>query len=285
MKQAAHVTKVDVTGSGDEHVSLFQKLLDTSPRGLYVDLGVNQGTLVKAAVARGHPAVGFEAIAQNYVFFLESTRNLQCRESVRVFHIAASERSGDLLQFSENQLGENMRNGQQLAVTDSNDLFSLQHVFTMRLDEVIDSQITLLKLDIEGGETSALKGARCLLQQGLVDFIHSEFSPSNMESVNGKGAPHEMLELLFSSKYRVFVDDCSHNILPEVTTLLPVKCGRQAERSAAEYETKVATRDYAGLQDYEVTQVNAVRLVQILLENVTPLKCCLVNLGAFRSTK
>ena len=67
-----------------------------------------------------------------------------------------------------------------------------------------------MKLDIEGCEPLAIRGARKLLSSGKVSILHMEYSASNMASVSGiSGAV--MLRELHEMGYDAFLADCKHN--------------------------------------------------------------------------
>ena len=67
-----------------------------------------------------------------------------------------------------------------------------------------------MKLDIEGCEPLAVRGARKLLSSGKVSILHMEYSASNMASVSGiSGAV--MLRELHDMGYDAFLADCKHN--------------------------------------------------------------------------
>jgi hypothetical protein len=72
-----------------------------------------------------------------------------------------------------------------------------------------------MKLDIEGCEALAIRGARALLSSGRVSIIHMEYSPSNIMGTS-RVAGADMLRELDAMGFDAFLSDCSHNIDPGV---------------------------------------------------------------------
>jgi hypothetical protein len=67
-----------------------------------------------------------------------------------------------------------------------------------------------MKLDIEGCEPLAIRGARKLLSSGKVSILHMEYCPSSMAIVSGI-AGAAMLRELHEMGYDAFLADCKHN--------------------------------------------------------------------------
>ena len=73
-----------------------------------------------------------------------------------------------------------------------------------------NAHVGLMKLDIEGCEPLAIRGAQKLLSSGRVSILHMEYSAGNMANVSGiSGAV--MLRELHDMGYDAFLADCKHN--------------------------------------------------------------------------
>ena len=252
-------------GPGAEHVELFHALLSSSRAGLYVDVGANEGVLMTLAAMMGNPAIGVEAIAQNYVKLLNIIEKRGYQKNMKVVHAAASDRSGSLVAFKENFNVElKQRNGQQLTPNQQvSPETVIQYTTTVTLDSILDSSVLLLKLDCEGTEFLALNGAKNLFSSRKVKYVHFEFSPGNMASISGQGSPNRMLHFMISNGYRVYVEDCSHDVSAEVIKMLPCRCAKQTD---AGYAEKFRDLDFSNLADYELSQDTVDDFVSVLLE-------------------
>ena len=251
MRTERVATQGTLSGPGAEHVELFQALLSTEKTGLYVDIGANEGVLLTLAATLGHPTIGVEAISQNYIKLLNIIKENGFQKNVRVVHAAASNISGKVVGFKENMNpNSSQRNGQQVS---SGETFYgdeiLQYTTTVVLDDLVDADITLLKLDVEGTEFLALMGAKRLFCQRIVRYIHFEFSPSNMESLSGKHSPLEFLTFLHDHNYSIYIEDCSHDISAEAIAELPAKCAKQND---AEYAIKFQNRQRSSIESYKL---------------------------------
>ena len=72
----------------------------------------------------------------------------------------------------------------------------------MRIDEIIDEDIWLLKVDAQGHEVHALSGASSLLASRVVSHIFTEFAPRLLRD-NG-AVPRALPDLLWSYGYACF---------------------------------------------------------------------------------
>ncbi|ACO68192.1 predicted protein [Micromonas commoda] len=254
-------------GPGAEHIELFHSILSANPGGLYLDVGANEGVLMRLAAMMGHPTIGVEAIAQNYVSLLNMIEEKQYAANVRVVHAAASDRSGALVAFKENlNPASKQRNGQQLirSSVDGLDKPGIQYTTTVVVDDILDYSIALMKLDCEGTEFLALMGSRHLFLHRKVKYVHFEFSPGNMAALSGKHSPKAMLNFLLDSGHRLFIEDCSHDISDQVIDLLPSRCAKQTD---THYFLKFRNADLVALREYEITLEKLDIFVDTLLEH------------------
>lgn len=109
----------------------------------------------------------------------------------------------------------------------SHSLFRQQHTITSARIEVVTldefweeigrPQIDLIKMDIEGAEPNALKGARGLFCQHEHIILITEFCPANLRS--GGIEPEEVLELLSDLGFRYSVIGPHGNVFSELPRL------------------------------------------------------------------
>lgn len=78
------------------------------------------------------------------------------------------------------------------------EITSEEKIILSTIDEYCElnkiQRIALLKLDIEGHELKALRGAKAMLESGSIDFIQFEFGPANLYSRTNFYDFWEMLE-------------------------------------------------------------------------------------------
>ena len=267
LETASHATWTQTTwtGPGAEHVELFSALLGSEEGGLYVDVGANEGVLLTLAAMMGHPTVGIEAISQNYVKLLNIVRDNHFQRNVRVVHAAASDVSGKVVAFKENiNAASRQRNGQQVSPGETLDDQILQYTTTVILDDLIDADITLLKLDVEGTEFLALKGSKRIFSQRTVRYVHFEFSPSNMMSLSGSRSPLDLLSFLHDHGYSIYIEDCSHDISDAAISELPAQCAKQSD---AEYMFKFRDRDRAAIERFKLHNENFGVFLETMLKH------------------
>ena len=266
MRAEQVTTRRSLSGPGAEHVELFEALLSTEKGGLYVDIGANEGVLLTLAAMLGHPTIGVEAISQNYLKLLNIINENGYKKNVRVIHAAASDVAGKVVGFKENTNPDSsQRNGQQVssaATFDSDEI--LQYTTTVVLDDLVDANITLLKVDVEGTEFLALMGAKRLFRQRNVRHVHFEFSPSNMQSLSGKHSPLQLLTFLHNHDYSIYIEDCSHDISAAAISELPAKCAKQND---ANYAVKFRNRERSSIESYKLQVGDFSVFLEIMLKH------------------
>lgn len=93
--------------------------------------------------------------------------------------------------------------------------FSAVQVQTVRIDDVLDQQnierVDFLKLDIEGHELEALKGAVHSLESGKIKALSFEFGSGN---INSRTFFRDFYDLLHPLKYKMFRILPSSSVLP-----------------------------------------------------------------------
>ena len=134
-------------------------------------------------------------------------------------------------------------------------------------DEVgSEEKVLLLKIDVEGFEYPALiKGAQKMLSEHRVTMVHSEFCPgaSGFKIFDSREYINQMLRW----NYRVFIEDCSHNIadatVERLNTVLQLRCASSHGMMPALVQA-CKDRNFGSLANYEIVESKVQGLVDLL---------------------
>jgi FkbM family methyltransferase len=119
----------------------------------------------------------------------------------------------------------------------------------VRIDEVVKHHVHFMKIDVQGFEVHALKGARGVFERyGLIDIIFGEFSPALL--LNAGSRPSEFFEILYGYGYTVFDANSKLKILP---------------RRAVEIELELLSRSYAEMNIIAVSPAVSSRIDEVQL--------------------
>ncbi len=203
-------------------VHLMAKWCEVHPQSLVFDVGANVGfvatQLAQAARNTGCRIVAFEPVPQTFKKLEESIQALGLQDCIYPVCGAVSDRCGGVC---------------PIAFNSAESLFAQvrQHTFNWQargsvawspevtLDAVAEAtgtQPSLLKIDIEGYEAHALKGARTLLRSPQPPVICFELNPNALRQV-GSSVGHVSLEL--SDYHLYYVDDFSGQRVPYGTPI------------------------------------------------------------------
>jgi FkbM family methyltransferase len=188
------------------------ELLHFLPSGLCLDLGAAAGIYTRL-IRRRNPdcrVIAFEPFAGNHPHF---RRNVPPDPKVTLYEAAVGEKTTKVNFFVPSTV-KGSENGWQkytgysslghiVSSDDANHARSME-VDCYALDDLIKERVRFCKMDIQGGEKAALRGARGLLADQKIDIFLIEFD-----------GDIEILNLLAASGY-VFVDSkyllvCSRN--------------------------------------------------------------------------
>jgi len=177
----------NVAQSGERHViavAAERCLRDRS--AIIFDVGANVGVYAKEILSvfgeRAH-VYCFEPLKKAYAFL---TDNMRGHRHVHTFPIALGETEGSAtihandsastlascLRRDIDHLGITMAHSEEITVKRL-DAFCREH----KID-----RIDLLKIDVEGGELSVLKGATEMLNAGAIHMIQFEFGPCHIDA-------------------------------------------------------------------------------------------------------
>jgi len=154
-----------------------------SARPTLVDVGGNKGSYTAAFLAR-HPNGQAIIVEPSSVNIEELKRRFAGDSRVTIITCAIGAKAGQATLFAD-------RPGSGLASLTKR---RLDHFgMAMIVDEIVEvrtldsilanvGQISLLKIDIEGHELDALRGAKEVIQRGAIDMIQFEFGGSNLDT-------------------------------------------------------------------------------------------------------
>lgn len=150
-----------------EYPDMAYALHTLEPSSLFVDIGANAGSYtVLACAVRGARGICFEPLPATYAHLLDNIRLNDLTERVRAYNIGIGEAPGEL-EFSND---ENTKN-HVLRPSERKSQTNTTKVEVLPLDEVLrDEEPSLLKIDVEGFETSVIRGAQQTLRK---DSLHS----------------------------------------------------------------------------------------------------------------
>ncbi|MBU4612096.1 FkbM family methyltransferase [Achromobacter sp. GG226] len=200
-----------LVSSYEDHVTkIFQELL--RPGMNVIDVGANIGYFTMLAahlVGKEGRVCAFEPNARN-VALLEASRRANDFAQVTVYPMGTSDQDGLLV------LNSTYSNGTtSTAPAELEALTSARIVPAVQLDHLVlhQQRTDFIKIDIEGAEYRALKGAEQILRRDK-PIVVSEFSPNAMPGMSGVSGQH-YLEFLVGLGYTLGVvqhdgsiDDC-----------------------------------------------------------------------------
>jgi FkbM family methyltransferase len=191
---------------GDYEPYVFDHLMAfLGPGKTFLDVGSNIGVFAIHAAKRGTDVIAIEARSSNSALLLENAR--RNRVSIELHPLAVSDRRGyavlDVASENENAA---IRRHEAACLGD-------QIVALTLLDEIVDERhIDAMKIDVEGHEYRALRGAEKMLSKSR-PVIVSEYSPDYQQVGSGvSGATY--LRFLQSFGYRASVLDRSGVVTP-----------------------------------------------------------------------
>lgn len=216
------------TGSYEQHVaSVFSAHVKEGMTVL--DVGANAGFFALMAAAR----VG----ARGRVFAVEP-----CQDNVKLLLASAQENGFDNLEVF--LCGASDRSG-TVALARS---FSTASIARFAADEEVDTEIAMvfpldrlipvdasvdiIKIDIDGAEYLAMKGASDILRRSR-PLIFTELAPRFLEAISGVG-PREYLQLFTSMGYDM-------HVLPVSGAPGTIDCGTSFERIMQHLDNKTGT--------------------------------------------
>ena len=179
--------------------------------GVFLDVGANHGLLSFGLAGRHNGKVEFHLFEPNHrlISSIEKSQALYPLMRCNVNAMAVADRDGIVsFQFDQRQTGMS-----HIAEDGSEQVASI--TLDHYLAEAKIGRVELLKLDVEGYELSALRGAKRSLASHLVQAIYFEYFEKWLVRVQ---PPHELLEFLQALGYEVcFCRTCDINLRGKAT--------------------------------------------------------------------
>lgn len=176
---------LDVSG---EHY-LLKKLAKMRPEvGTVIDVGANEGEYSDAVseILKPGRIIAIEAHPKTAARLKVRAKNF--KSTTQIIECAISDIGDQSIQlFDHDEHGSSHATTVKNALEETNSEKKVGHtVYTNTLDSLATelgiARIDLLKIDIEGAELAALKGARELLTGGRIDVIQFEFNSMNIDA-------------------------------------------------------------------------------------------------------
>lgn len=187
----------------DQYIwNLFVRILSNFTRdAVVVDVGANLGYFSLLAASMGYKVVALEPMTRNAAKFVASIAKNQFEDKVILYQNAAWHHSCAAVTMSATH-DTNQGNGQITAMDFSKvGLYGRDFVDTIRLDDVIQGDVLLMKIDTEGSESAVLDGAKSLICWNIVRFITLELSHATRQSKECSAI--QMLQLFQSLGYAI----------------------------------------------------------------------------------
>lgn len=189
---------------GWEHKKIMDVLMTGEYYGnLVLDVGANQAGFTYLGALNGRRVVTFEALQPNIDFIKERLKENYVGPRVKLVHGAVWDTSGLTKYFLDQP--EVDFNGQMKPVQNTEGMRPVQ---TVTIDDHVDEDVQVLKLDVEGCELNALWGAKKLLTTRRVPFIVLEYSPLNIGMVTEGKDPNLVMQFLSDLGYSVYLHVC-----------------------------------------------------------------------------
>jgi FkbM family methyltransferase len=213
------VTWVAKSGSGpagSEHFEMYDSILRASSAKpcAAIDCGANEGAITTWLASRGCRVFAYEALRSNYRRVFSSLQASGFKDKVSLYNAAVSDSCMTAFPISENTGNDENghRNGQ---INVGTFLPENSVVYSRRVDDDVDQDILLFKIDVEGFEPPGIAGAVRLLRTRNVVWVHAEFSPSNVADViSASGAnvgASGWLYMMAALDFEIYLADCQQS--------------------------------------------------------------------------
>lgn len=193
LKEILSVLRQPVNGTADEDP-------------LFVDIGANVGWFTLGVASQGYRVMAFEGMQQNVELMLASLcANPSFQHLAKLHQLGLGREDAKCLLFAG---GDNVGDGHMSCGDDEAMRFTdagYQQRGTMlvtRLDNVLDEDVKVLKMDVEGAEWLVLQGASKLVKERGIPYITLEYAREMLTSVSGPGSPQQLSSFLSSAGYQ-----------------------------------------------------------------------------------
>ena len=202
---------------GDYHELEIIKKISEEGKLLFIDCGCNYGfySLYTASLSKINEIISIEA-SKNTLEELKKNLNLNNFKNVKIFNNAVSNSVGENIEFHESindwessQTHSNFETISKLAINSVTIDSLLQEYF-------LDEYLVVIKLDIEGNEINAIKGALNVIKKSepLIIIEFSKFTFENLDNID------YLKKFLIKYKYSIFDKNCNKKSVNEILEML-----------------------------------------------------------------
>ncbi len=171
---------------GDYHELHTIKKFSKKNKLLFVDCGCNYGfySLYTASLAKENKIVAIDASKKTLGEFTKNI-NLNNFKNINFFNYAVSHKNGENISFKES-----VNDWESSQAHDNFEIFSESNVKTITIDSILneyflDDYLVIIKLDVEGSEVNAIKGAFKIIKKSdpviIIEF--SKFIFDNLDNI------------------------------------------------------------------------------------------------------
>ena len=173
---------------------------------LVVDVGANIAYFSLTAASYGFRTISLEPMRFNLARIISSIeKNPGFSDLMTVYNMAVSNSHGALsLKATANtNAGNYAVQSSQNGNADTGGKYGVDYVNSASLDEIINEDVLLMKIDVETFEPFVLDGARNLLCNNIVQHIIIEFDKNQRSAHGGACPPDEMMNWMDQLGYDV----------------------------------------------------------------------------------
>ena len=202
---------------GDYHELNTIKKLSKKSKLLLIDCGCNYGfySLYTASLSEKNVIISIEA-SKNTLEEFKKNLNLNNLKNINFFNNSVSNKVGENVSFYESE------NDWESSQTHSNFKTNSEHIVdsitidSLLQDYFLDDYIVIVKLDIEGNEINAIKGALEVIKKTDPFFI-IEFSKYNFENLDNI---NYLKNFLIKYDYSIYDTNYKKKYIDEVVEML-----------------------------------------------------------------
>lgn len=165
-------------------LDLFSRKLLNVPESLVIDAGANIGYFTLWAAVMGHRVVSLEPMDFNLRYLLTSINKNDLTDKVTIYQNAVSNAGGKLVPDVADKLN---KGNIGLKEGSARGMYGMDYVDALKLDDIVDEEVLLLRIDAGGYEFKALDGARKLICNNIVRNIVIEFQKSRLKDSDCSG--------------------------------------------------------------------------------------------------
>lgn len=219
----AHDT-LQITTSGTFEETETQTILSfVTPDTVMLDIGANMGfySIRVAQKATSGRVIAFEPDPANYATLRKNVA-LNKLTNVTTYNAALSDKKDTL------RLYKHPFNVGDYRLYNDGDFTDYVDVPTLRIDDVVDAQVDLVKIDVQGYEYFVLKGGRSLLARDK-PVVVSEFWPRGL--YNSGANPADYLTMMEELGYSVSrIDEEQKKVVPTTYEVLRTMSSKPINR-------------------------------------------------------